>query len=637
MAVDRLHGQPMTGMRRPAWLSNAIPELGIALMVQSLSHLRAFLRLRPLALGTTVLLGIGLLFVELIGIGVLVPLISLGTGETQAGVVSGVPVMGALERVLREFEPALRVLIIAGIVAVVGVVRSLLLFWKNYIHYWVLYRVTQDVHALCYRQFTHLPLACVSRVETGTHINLLVQFPKELGMVVMAVSTLSIGVLQLAVYLVVIVSISWKMGLVALAVLASALLLVSLLVMPRIEASGRVLNERSTAFHQWIIETIRGRSVLDGLGLSEFSGRRFGDRSEAFFSANAARERLKALVEPLIGGFALLMISAVLAVVALTPGDLATEVVQATLLVVCLTRLLSPLSMVSSALTTVRGYANSVAQVGAFLQEFSRAPGVGDAFPGFRQSVELRKVSLTYPGTSAAAVQEVSLSLRPNRMVALVGPSGAGKSSIVSLLLRFFEPNSGTIEADGIDIRRYSEDSWLRKVAFVPQESYLFNESIEENIRFGLDAIGHAEVLNAARLAHAHEFVLAQPSGYGTVVGDNGIRLSGGQKQRIAIARAVLRSPQLLILDEATSHLDSESEREIQGALRELRSRCALLVVAHRLSTVVDADEIVVMEQGHVVERGTHPELISRPGLYARLWALQAYHASEHVPADGLP
>jgi ABC-type multidrug transport system fused ATPase/permease subunit len=198
--------------------------------------------------------------------------------------------------------------------------------------------------------------------------------------------------------------------------------------------------------------------------------------------------------------------------------------------------------------------------------------------------------------------------------------------------MRFFDPTAGAIEVDGVDIRRYSENSWRRKVSFVPQENYLFNTTIEENISFGFESCNHDDIIAAARIAHAHEFILAQPEGYSTPVGDNGSRLSGGQKQRIALARAVLRQPEVLVLDEATSHLDSESEFAIREAMKELRKRCTLLVVAHRFSTIVDADCIVVLDQGCIVEQGSHADLMARGGRYFKLYTLQL--AKERGRAD---
>jgi subfamily B ATP-binding cassette protein MsbA len=212
--------------------------------------------------------------------------------------------------------------------------------------------------------------------------------------------------------------------------------------------------------------------------------------------------------------------------------------------------------------------------------------------------------------------------------VALVGASGAGKSTILSLLLRFYDPQQGRVLIDGNDLRELTLDSLREQIGIVTQESFLFHDSIYENIRFGrLDATKE-EIESAARLAYAHDFIMAQPNGYETVVGDKGCLLSGGQQQRLAIARALLKSAPILLLDEATSALDSESERMIQSALESLAKGRTVIAIAHRLSTVLGSDMIVVMDQGRIVATGTHAELLNSSELYSNLYNLQFTHAS---------
>ena len=225
------------------------------------------------------------------------------------------------------------------------------------------------------------------------------------------------------------------------------------------------------------------------------------------------------------------------------------------------------------------------------------------------------------------AVTGLNLIIEPGMKVALVGASGAGKSTILSLLLRFYDPQQGRVLIDGNDLRELTLDSLREQIGIVTQESFLFHDSIYENIRFGrLDATKE-EIEEAARLAYAHEFILAQPQGYETVVGDKGCLLSGGQQQRLAIARALLKAAPVLLLDEATSALDSESERMIQSALESLSKGRTVIAIAHRLSTVLGSDMIVVMDQGKIVATGTHAELLNSSELYSNLYRLQFTHA----------
>lgn len=250
--------------------------------------------------------------------------------------------------------------------------------------------------------------------------------------------------------------------------------------------------------------------------------------------------------------------------------------------------------------------------------------------------LRLEGVSFTYPGCPSPALDQVDLTVKAGQRVALVGPSGAGKSTLANLLPRFYDPDAGRILLNGRDLKDYTLDSLRRNMGMVSQDAFLFNATVRENIAYGQDTVDQAAVEEAARAAFAHEFVTALPEGYDTVLGERGVKISGGQKQRLTIARALLKNPPLLILDEATSALDTESERIVQLALENLMQSRTSVVIAHRLSTVLSADVIVVMEAGRVAARGAHAELLETCPLYARLYAMQfneAAPASEPGPA----
>jgi ATP-binding cassette, subfamily B, bacterial len=221
------------------------------------------------------------------------------------------------------------------------------------------------------------------------------------------------------------------------------------------------------------------------------------------------------------------------------------------------------------------------------------------------------------------AVERVSFSVKAGEKVAIVGPSGAGKSTLFHMLLRFYDPTSGIVSFDGVPIRQADPRAVRSQIALVPQDSVVFATSARENIRFGRPEASDAEVERAANLAHASEFIRRLPKGFDTQLGERGVTLSGGQRQRIAIARAILRDAPLLLLDEATSSLDAESETLVQTALEELMSHRTTLVIAHRLATVLSCDRILVVDQGRIVEQGTHASLVAANGLYARLARLQ--------------
>lgn len=241
-----------------------------------------------------------------------------------------------------------------------------------------------------------------------------------------------------------------------------------------------------------------------------------------------------------------------------------------------------------------------------------------------RGQISFENVTFRYGDRGNTNVlQGINIAAKPGQVVALVGPSGAGKSTVVSLIPRFYDPTAGRILLDGINIRQVEPLELRQHIAIVPQETQLFSGSIEENIRYGKPQATEAEVIEAAKAANAHEFICSFPQGYQTVVGERGVKLSGGQRQRIAIARALLKNPKILILDEATSSLDSESEALVQEALDKLMKGRTTFVIAHRLSTVRNAASIVVLDKGQVVQQGTHEELLAQGGLYRDLYELQ--------------
>lgn len=238
------------------------------------------------------------------------------------------------------------------------------------------------------------------------------------------------------------------------------------------------------------------------------------------------------------------------------------------------------------------------------------------------QSLELRSVSLSYDGVKQA-LWEISLTVPADKVVALVGPSGAGKSSVFNLLMGFYKPHSGEIAIDGRPVSAFSYGELRNYSAYVPQECYLFSGTVRENIAYGRPGAAELELVRAAKDANAHDFIMALPNGYDTEIGERGVMLSGGQKQRLAIARALLKDAPVLLLDEATSALDSETEQLVQEALGRLMKNRTTMVIAHRLSTIQHADLIVVLDQGRIVEQGSHAELLASNGLYAKLVHLQ--------------
>lgn len=292
--------------------------------------------------------------------------------------------------------------------------------------------------------------------------------------------------------------------------------------------------------------------------------------------------------------------------------------------IIIFTQVLNPAKEISRALSSIQRGLASAQRIFEVIDATPAIQNKADAMDleTFTESIVFDKVSFAYG--EELILKEVSFVLRKGKTIALVGPSGGGKSTIVDLVPRFYDPVSGKVLLDSRDIREYRMRDLRNLMGIVTQESILFNDTVIANIAFGMHHVSEAEVIKAAKIANAHEFIVGLPEGYGTNIGERGSKLSGGQRQRLSIARAVLKNPPILILDEATSALDSASEKLVQDALGRLMANRTTLVIAHRLSTIQHADEILVINQGEIAERGNHEELLRRGGLYKKLSSMQA-------------
>jgi ATP-binding cassette subfamily B protein len=305
---------------------------------------------------------------------------------------------------------------------------------------------------------------------------------------------------------------------------------------------------------------------------------------------------------------------------ALTVGDLV-------MFLSYLAALLGPIAALAGSATALQNSLSGLDRVLDLLAEPLEMPAKPGAISVSRETaagrITLRDVSFAYSGSAAPVLHDISLDVRPGEMIALVGPSGAGKTTLCNLIARFYDPTEGAMTLDGVDLRDITADSYRRLLGIVEQDTFLFDGTIAENIAYGRRGATDEEIERAATLANAHEFIVKLPDKYQSLIGERGVKLSGGQRQRLTIARAILADPRILILDEATSNLDTESERLIQGSLQSLMAGRTSFVIAHRLSTVAHADRILVLENGRIVEQGRHDELMQASGRYREMVDLQ--------------
>jgi subfamily B ATP-binding cassette protein MsbA len=375
-----------------------------------------------------------------------------------------------------------------------------------------------------------------------------------------------------------------------------------------------------------LTETLFGLALIKLRAAEDLMKRRFGVLVEQFRYVESRRHLFTELQSPVLNTLAGLFICSLLllALAIYGTGDRSWTGLFI-FFIICLYRLIAPASRLITAHGVIAGNLDAFAATESFIADAarSRLPNGSQPFRSLARSVQLEGASLTYEEDRAPAIEAVSLEIRRGEIVALVGASGAGKSTVLTLLMRLRDPTEGRVVVDGRDLRDYDIVQWRRRVALVSQNIVLFNDSVRNNLTFGLADVSDDQIWASLCEASADDFVREMPGALSAVVGDAGLKLSGGQKQRLALARALLARPELLILDEATSQLDSITESSIQSAIESSRGRRSVLIVAHRLSTVRAADRIYVLHKGRVVEHGAHADLSTAGGQYERLFASQ--------------
>jgi subfamily B ATP-binding cassette protein MsbA len=514
---------------------------------------------------------------------------------------------------------------VAGAILALYLVKGFGSFFATTLVASVGHRAVTDLRNALYEHVLNQSFGFLSRQTTGA---LMSHITTDVERIQTAVSELAgdllkeglavLGLIALLLYL------DWRLALASLVVMPAALY-------PLVRL-GRYLRASSeTSLRRWrdiseiLQETISGFRIVKAFGMEDFEIARFRRAASRLFNVNMRITRTTAVLPPLmegVGGLALVGAlfygSSAIGGGRMTTGDF-------TAFVAALFSLYTPIKRLSRVNATLQGALAAGSRIFGVLdthQEVREAPGA-IVLSRLQGTLEYRDVGFRYADTDASVLRRVGFSARPGEVVAIVGTSGAGKTTLVNLLPRFYDVSDGAILIDGIDIRNLTLKSLRDQIGLVTQETVLFNDTVRENIAYGLQDVDEARVESAARAAFAHDFILDLPRRYDTVIGERGSRLSGGQRQRIAIARALLKDPPILILDEATSALDSESERLVQGALVNLMKGRTTLVIAHRLATVRRADRIVVLEAGEVKEIGTHQELLQKGGLYSRLNDLQ--------------
>ena len=512
---------------------------------------------------------------------------------------------------------------ISLLIPLVMVARGIFSYLNVYSLAWVSLRVLRDIRSELFAHLMSQSLDFFSREKAG---KLMSRVMSDTRVAQNALTSVSGDIIKdpIAVLtgVAVLVAIDWKFSLTTL-VLFPICIIPVVVFGRKVRQAGKAEESEAAQMSVILQETFAGVRVIKSFAREDYQTAQFSKSSDTQCRNSMRVRRSSDIVQPLIESVSALGV--VLAMVYVYYYGIGFAKFAALCAGIFL--LYNPVKNLSRIPMLIQKCMVSANNIFELMETKSTIADLPTARPleECKGSIELQNVSFGY-GSEKLALREASLHIEPGKKYALVGASGAGKSTIHSLILRFYDPQSGVVKIDGRDVREITQHSLRRHIGTVTQETFLFHDTIAENIRYGnLDAT-REQIESAAKFAYAHDFILAQPNGYETIVGDKGCMLSGGQQQRLAIARAILKGAPILLLDEATSALDSESERMIQDAIERLSEGRTVVAIAHRLSTILKSDCIVVMDHGRIVDTGTHAELLEKSELYRSLYELQFHH-----------
>jgi subfamily B ATP-binding cassette protein MsbA len=523
-------------------------------------------------------------------------------------------------------EPGEVLFKVSIIIFLAFLLRNVFGYMQSYFMTYAEEGIIKDIRNALFRHIHDLPLGYFSNERTG---DLISRVTNDVTLVNSGISAGFVTMVREPILIIVFLglafSISWKLTLLSLIVFPFSLAIIGWIALKLHKERGRS-QELLADITSVLQETVSGAKVVKAFGMEEFENKKFAQTTLGYFRSLLKITRMRNLSSP-----ATEILSIAAGAVIIWYGGMQV-IVQQTLnaseflgFLIIIFQVMPPVKELTSVNNRIQESAAAGKRIFEILDTeplIKDSPNAAE-LKEFHHSIQFHDVSFSYEG-KVEVLHNIVLTIGKGEVVAIVGPSGSGKSTLVDLIPRFYDPTSGGIRIDGVDIRGLSVKSLRDKIGIVTQETILFNDTVRNNIAYGLQDCSMDRIVAAARAANAHEFIMAMPHQYDSIIGERGVKISGGERQRLSLARAILKNPPLFILDEATSALDTESEILVQEAIDRLMSGRTSIVIAHRLSTVQHADRIVVLDQGRIVEVGKHAELLANErGLYKKLYELQ--------------
>lgn len=599
------------------WLLACCGE-SVTKQTKTIRALLPLLKLYPWAIPVIVTLGILSSLSEGLGISLFIPFLQ-SLDQTASSAASS-RLTELLNQILTAIPHAEGRFVIPLLILASILLKNCLAYSNRMLSYWLNMQISHRLRSGIFKQLLSVSYSFLDAHQSGQLLNTLNTETWQTSYALSTLVGLVITACTIAVFTILLLLISWQLTF--LVAIAMVLISITIQFLTReVRSLGQQAVQANATLTNQMLEGLIGMKVIRAFSHEPYEQQRFDRSSEAVRRTFTKLELVSGAVGPLSEVLAAVMLVCIL-VIGLQDRDTLPTLLT---FIFILYRLQPQVKQFDSARVGLLAVTASVKDVLSLLDR-SDKPYIHSGtipFQGLKHEIAFKAVTFSYHSGEKPALQNISLSIPRSQTTALVGPSGAGKSTLINLICRFYDPTQGEILIDGLPLAQLQLVAWRRQIAIVSQDIHMFSTTVRENIAYGQLEATESEIIAAASLANADEFIRQLPQGYETKVGDRGIRLSGGQRQRIALARAIIRNAELLILDEATNALDSVSETLIQEAINTFSQNRTVIVIAHRLSTIEKADQIIVLDQGKVVEQGSLQHLLQCDGLFARLYSLQ--------------